>query len=661
MSRQSFLGRLAQDATANVIAISAAAMIPLVAMVGGGVDASRYYMTDSRLQAACDAGALAARRAMGKEDWASEYNTIANNFFDQNYTDGMFGIESLSRTYNGDSDGVVTGTVTGNLPTSLMSIFGYEEFQLSVTCEADINIANTDIVFVLDVTGSMACKPDGSSCNSGSESKIEALRDAAANFYDTVDSATGDRAQVRYGIVPYSNAVNVGPIIMDENSSWMATQHSYQSRIANFTTTTSWENTGDDPVLDDVDFQNGYWYSYPSYTWYTGYNSSSCAAAVPDDITEVIPDDFDLSGGTIVSTSGSSPRTVTYEIDDATIEYWDGFTYYWGSGWCAIGYYVYEYEADVTYTETEELVTETVFDNYTYASIGTAGTGATYEWSTVDLTDLYDDSNIDLPIGTEGALTPVSWNGCIEEAATDEGQTSFDPIPSAAKDLDIDLVPASEDERWKPALNNAYIRRYTSGGSYTTSVLTTTRNMSEHPTDYCPKAARKLDPFDSKSDLESYLSAANGFEARGNTYHDIGMIWGARLISPDGIFSADNQVGPDGNGISRHIVFMTDGELYPSTTSSYTPYGVEYWDRRVTTDGNWTTTYNNHAARFQAACEAARNKNISVWVVAFGTSLTSNLTDCASSGRAYHADNNDELDAAFNEIAEKIAQLRLTA
>ena len=62
--RQSFLRSLLHDRTANTIVISAAAMIPLMAMVGGGVDASRYYMTASRMQAACDAGALAARRAM---------------------------------------------------------------------------------------------------------------------------------------------------------------------------------------------------------------------------------------------------------------------------------------------------------------------------------------------------------------------------------------------------------------------------------------------------------------------------------------------------------------------------------------------------------------------------------------------------------------------
>ena len=62
-----FFKALIQDTRANTIAIAAAALVPLVAMVGGGIDASRFYMAQSRLQAACDAGALAARRAMNDD------------------------------------------------------------------------------------------------------------------------------------------------------------------------------------------------------------------------------------------------------------------------------------------------------------------------------------------------------------------------------------------------------------------------------------------------------------------------------------------------------------------------------------------------------------------------------------------------------------------
>ena len=229
--RQSFLRSLLHDRTANTIVISAAAMIPLMAMVGGGVDASRYYMTASRMQAACDAGALAARRAMTTDTFTTEHRNIGLDFFDQNFSDGMFGVENGQRDYTSDGEGTVTGTASGTLPTSIMGAFGYESFQIEVSCTAEINISNSDIMFVVDVTGSMADCPDNSDCDSGPGSKIVALREAVMNFYDTVEAATSDSAQVRYGVVPYSQQVNVGLSIPDE---YMASSNTYQSRVARF-------------------------------------------------------------------------------------------------------------------------------------------------------------------------------------------------------------------------------------------------------------------------------------------------------------------------------------------------------------------------------------------------------------------------------------------
>ena len=157
-------------------------------------------------------------------------------------------------------------------------------------------------------------------------------------------------------------------------------------------------------------------------------------------------------------------------------------------------------------------------------------------------------------------------------------------------------------------------------------------------------------------ELETYV---DDLRPDGATYHDIGMIWGARFIAPNGIFSADNASAPNGDEITRHIVFLTDGELAPHPRV-YTPYGTHWWDRRIHAGLDNNQVRANHAARFQAACRAARNENISVWVVAFGTALTQNLIDCATSGRAYSAADSDALDAAFREIAQKIARLRIT-
>ena len=58
--------------------------------------------------------------------------------------------------------------------------------------------------------------------------------------------------------------------------------------------------------------------------------------------------------------------------------------------------------------------------------------------------------------------------------------------------------------------------------------------------------------------------------------------------------------------------------------------------------------------------EKTEKKNITVWVIAFGTELTSLLSDCASSNRAYQANNSAELSQTFADIAARISQLRVT-
>jgi hypothetical protein len=69
-----------------------------------------------------------------------------------------------------------------------MSMFGFGTLPLDVNCDASLNFVNTDVMMVLDVTGSMFCMPEESgSCGRTSEvsgSRIVALRDAVMALYD---------------------------------------------------------------------------------------------------------------------------------------------------------------------------------------------------------------------------------------------------------------------------------------------------------------------------------------------------------------------------------------------------------------------------------------------------------------------------------------------
>ncbi|MEM1195087.1 MAG: pilus assembly protein TadG-related protein [Pseudomonadota bacterium] len=690
-----FFKALLDDAAANTIAIGAASLVPLLAMVGGAVDASRFYMAETRMQAACDAGALAARRAMADDTFTNEHKQIGENFYDQNLETGMFGMTTQGRTYVGTEGGEVQGTASGVLPTSLMGIFGYGQFDLSVSCTADINISNTDIMFVVDVTGSMNCAPDnpgGGNCGNTEDAgaKMIGLRAAVMTFYDTVEASTSPQAQVRYGMVPYASNVNVGGAIIAENASWMASDAVFESRWARFSNdgpvdeeSGEWVEIGEEVLEVGEPYNEG----EPFYDFETEYvfPESACADLAPASFENQLQTELGTHQGQSDQYIEGNLRYTVYPDDNETLRSGEGgYQYRESDGRCRYGWEVTEFFADVTWAIVEELQGEgsIQFEEWIYGQVDTANppggdnpAGSPAGWESVDLTTLYDSTpQVSVPIGGSGNMATQTWDGCIEEADT-VATTNFDPIPSGALDMNINLVPSTQAERWKPVVKNlVWERRDGTGISEITGTNTNNGDIvtvdvaeservnangvtvnQSRPGYSCPKAAFRLTDI-TRSDLEAYVDSLQG---RSNTYHDIGMLWGARFISPNGIFASSNAAAPNGDAIARHIVFMTDGLLAPNW-EVYGMYGLERWTRRVSGSGNSGTLSTAHAERFQAACRLARQENISVWVVAFGTELTENLADCATPGRAFVADDSTELADTFQDIAQQIAALRLT-
>lgn len=654
---------------ANTLAMVAAALVPLLAMVGGGVDASLYYMTASRMQAACDAGALAARRAMPATTMAPEHRDTGLAFFDQNFPDNMFGVTGRTRNYTATSAGVVNGTASANLPTVIMQVFGFDSLNVSVSCSADINISNTDIVFVLDVTGSMSQCPNGTECNSNSNSKIVGLRNAVIGFYDTVAASTSPSAQVRYGVVPYSQQVRVGHLIPDQ---YMASDHTYQSRVARFqdvfrTVPGNGVKVGDwieySRRFEDVPRdRNNFGSTTNEHYRFRNRNND------PNRQQDAAVNTCTGIGNTTRNVGSEQWEILNDEVYG--LNRWtaaDGADVNWRAGCKAtVIKRRRATEADVIPDRQER--TGVTFRDWVYCPVDTSdptpcdvsnAPDAPPGWDSVDLATLYDDNQIMLPTGPNGTMVNHVWEGCIEEPSTVR-QATYNPIPADAHDLNINLVPANDSQRWKPALRDVVWVRDDSNGW--------TLNWRFHTGDEirpdwrCPAEAfrlREIGPTKAwtKANLVSYVDS---LVPTGNTYHDIGMVWGARFISPKGIFAADNRTAPNGDEISRHIVFMTDGQLF-TEVDNYTTHGVEWWDRRVTDDGVRDREMERRAERLLAVCRAAQAENITVWVVAFGTTLTSNLRNCASPGRAYQASSTSQLNTAFQEIAQKIAALRLTS
>lgn len=708
--------RLLRSRTGNVLPLTAAMLIPLLGVVGGGVDMARLYLVKSRMQQACDSGALAGRKAMGTGNWDTTSNSRAEALFDGNFKDGDYGTGTRSRSYS-ESNGTVTGTATTDVPMTVMKALGFNKKSITVNCTAKMEIPNTDVMFVLDVTGSMSSSIPGDTM-----SKINGLKIAVKCFYealvkvntaqvcgsDPTATTYSGLAQIRIGFVPYSVNVNVGKLLPN---SFLADSWDYQSRIANTTPVWTWTaGTAGSPTW-------GSWPSFPSNvtnsgsysgwsnigssgsttvngtSWpnqYSGKNSTTC----PQLNTNGTILDYTETGS--LQSATSSPTAPTYPANNQTINWSQdndytlrGYKYVWSSSKCRL---------QRSNTRTVTLTrTGTGTAPLTWMQVQQM-TGWTYQQRTLDVSGLKAggsnwNGSVPLDIGSTSmtvnlsgsassttisvpANTSVTWDGCIEERQTvknSDGDPSdeWSPIPSTAYDMDIDTLPsATTGTTWGPLLRNAVWARY-NGSSDTTADVVTTSNLSQNFSYSCPLQAKKLQEWTTPSPFETYV---NSLSTGGKTYHDIGMIWGARFISPTGIFAAENAATPSGAAIQRHMIFMTDGDTN-ACKDDYTAYGVSWWDRRQTTYAPTDRASSAEScgdsdvarvidAHLTALCTAIKNKNITLWVVSYGSLMgttATRLQNCATSGKFFTATDSTTLLNQFRQIAAEISDLRLTS
>ena len=214
---------LARDERGNVLFIAAISILVFMVLGGSALDISRMYLVKTRLQQACDAGVLAYRRSMVGTNTTADTWKTSKAYFDANYTPGRYGTANpIFPEPTVDANVVVHGVASVVVPMTLMKFFGMNDSTIQTQCDAQLQLPNTDVMFVLDTTGSMT------NINAGdTDSRIVALRTAVKNFYNTLESAKVSGTQVRYGFVPYSNTVNVGMLLKRE---WMADFATYQSR-----------------------------------------------------------------------------------------------------------------------------------------------------------------------------------------------------------------------------------------------------------------------------------------------------------------------------------------------------------------------------------------------------------------------------------------------
>ncbi len=755
------LTKLLHNEAGNTIALFAASIFPMIGLVGGAVDMGRLYSVSTKLQAACDSGALAARRVMGtsqfdKDDDGDPKNDAAYiagiNMFDFNFRSNYLGSENMQREFV-EEGGTVSGKVQVDVPMLLMQVIGQKTRTLKIECESRMQIPHSDVMFVLDVTGSMNWDINNNTTTVDADRKITGLRNAAMCFYealarqdiDAVDPEEcgetanpvgdlSDDVQLRFGFVPFSSQVNVGNLIPNE---YMKDQQILPSRrptslqtvfsyvLGNSSTVNNWDTawtpnsnpgySGWNNVNSSTNINGTNW---PSRQ--TGATSATCNSY--NTATGSILDQVSNTGGAGTQYLSPTPAApvhpqATYVTDykrDRNVNQTQ-YRYIWETRGGTTGCYLER--RDRSYTETNSGLR--LSQNITWTERRRIVGGWTYLDLNYDVSSLKEgeDANgnpeyaasIPMPIGeqtitglrlsgqgaTSGTISiPVvanvdaTLNGCIEERQTfqnTDGDPSdeWTPIPGTALDMNLDSIPDEDEEntRWGYMFRNSVYTRSTGATDADDNYIFTQNNVVGTATSpwrddfngVCPTAARKMARYTGDAGAENFESYITGLTPNGGTYHDIGLIWGGRLMSPTGIFADENAETPGGQPINRHLIFMTDG-VTDNSPYTYTPYGIEGQVRRRTDSASMPSRallggVTNE--KTEAICERIKllgDAGTTVWVIYYGNLAEGDPTrtrmeECATSKDKHFflATSTAQITSQFKQIANAISELQLVS
>lgn len=188
----------------SIYVMFALGLIPVIGVMGATVDYGRENYLRDNLQLAVDTALVAAAEAQQKD--ASTAEAAFSQALEANWMQNDAKIPITSQYTVGS--GVLSGTANIDAPTTFLRIFGFDSIPIGVTSQVKFGSGDADVALVLDNTGSMA------------GAKIAGLQDAATALVDTLIGSPAPGQNVRVGLVPFTDYVNVG--LGSRNEPWLS-------------------------------------------------------------------------------------------------------------------------------------------------------------------------------------------------------------------------------------------------------------------------------------------------------------------------------------------------------------------------------------------------------------------------------------------------------
>lgn len=209
--------RFWQSRDGTISVMFALLLVGLVGLAGASYDFSRGFQARAALQAAVD-GAVLAAGADSTTD-SAQIQQIAQRYLNDNRPPAtLVTVGALTTSFDA-ANKTISATLMGQMPTSLMRIFGRDA--LNITVSSRVKRAEpgpVELVLALDTTLSMRDLVGGTR-------KIDALVTAATSLANTV-MAWPD---AKMGIVPFATAMNIGTEY--KNKDWVTPRPDYKRQV----------------------------------------------------------------------------------------------------------------------------------------------------------------------------------------------------------------------------------------------------------------------------------------------------------------------------------------------------------------------------------------------------------------------------------------------
>ena len=200
----------AKDQKGTITIIFALAIFVLCACMGLAIDGGRVMTARTKTAEALDTAALSAAHELMQHNLNdADVTRVAITYFEKNAAlDSRVGATYDNiRVIIDRAANVITVYADTHVPTTFARMARIDNVNFTSQAQAKFGITDIELGLVLDTTGSMN---DPSSSGTGTP-KIDELKVAAGELFDTLLPDTGTLGKVRIGIAPFSASVNAGP------------------------------------------------------------------------------------------------------------------------------------------------------------------------------------------------------------------------------------------------------------------------------------------------------------------------------------------------------------------------------------------------------------------------------------------------------------------